>query len=201
MFFYKKHNSLFESITANFKIAWRKCYAILFLLLLTINGLTAQTDPIPQSAIKAAFLFNFTGFIEWPSIAFKDADQPLVIGILGDNPFGSYLSDIILNENKNGHPLKIKYFTKAEDVSNCHILFITKRKQEQLIKVLALLKDSSILTVGDDPDFIKYGGIVRFFTEGNKVKFQINADAAKEINLILSSKLLRLAQVSNNPIP
>jgi hypothetical protein len=159
--------------------------------------LFAQANVVPPSEIKAVFLFNFTGFTEWPPNAFNNATEPLVIGILGENPFGQYLDEVVQNEKKDGHPLMIKHFTRVDDVKNCHILFINKKTPEEINQVINALKGRSILTVSDAKDFVKKGGMIRFYTDNDKVKLQVNVGAVRDGNMVLSSKLLRLAEIFN----
>lgn len=173
-------------------------YILLALLFIGGYDLQAQMGPVPQSEVKAVFLYNFTGFVEWPGASFTDANAPLVIGVWGDNPFGNYLNDVIANEKKTTHPLQVKYFTRVEDIKNCHILFINKQKPEQISQAITLLKGTSVLTVGDSPDFVKSGGMIRFLNQDNKVRLQINMSAVKNSELAISSKLLRLAELLNN---
>lgn len=145
--------------------------------------------------IKAAFLFNFTQFVEWPANALPETKTPLVIGILGENPFGSYLQEIITGEQVNGHPLIVQQYKDAEEIKACHVIFINLTEKNKLEQVIASLKGRSILTVSDDNDFIKQGGMIRFIKKDNKIQFQINPESAKEADLIVSSKLLRLAEI------
>lgn len=168
-----------------------------FIALLSLAGsitLTAQT-PSQEHQIKAIFLFNFTQFVEWPVNSFPNPETPLVIGILGKNPFGSYLKETVSNEKVNSHPLVVQYYASTEEIKNCHVLFVNldgTGKQEQAI---ASIKGKSILTVSDGNSFLKQGGIIRFFTKNNKIQLQINPEAAKAADLTISSKLLRLAEI------
>jgi len=157
--------------------------------------LQAQTVTSAEYQVKAVFLFNFTQFVEWPVNAFSDPQAPLVIGVLGEYPFGLYLDETVKGETVNGHPLVIRRFERAEDANPCHVLFINSKKGDRLKQVLANLKGRSVLTVGDAADFARQGGMVLFSTENNKIRIRINLDATKATNLIISSKLLRLAEI------
>ncbi|HXA02484.1 MAG TPA: YfiR family protein [Cytophagaceae bacterium] len=156
--------------------------------------LSSLNPPSREYQVKAVFLFNFTQFVEWPSNAFS-AGAPMVIGILGDDPFGSYLDETVSGENVNGHPLVIQRYRKIEDVKSCHVLFISTSETNNIEQIVASLKGRSILTVSDTPGFIQQGGIIRFFTSNNKIQFQINPEAARAAGLSISSKLLRLAEI------
>ena len=179
----------------NRKTILRKLILITALLLLGDIGLLAQQPSSREPQVKAVFLFNFTQFIDWPAKTFAEPGSPMIIGILGDDPFGSYLEQAILNEKINNHPLVIQHYKTVDEVKKCQILFINISNKEQLDQVFKSLEGRSILTVGDSRNFIRQGGMVRFFTENDKIKFQINAEAAKAAGLTISSKLLRLAEI------
>jgi len=157
--------------------------------------LCAQKSTVSEYHVKAAFLFNFTHFVEWPASSFTSANSPMVIGVLEGNPFNSYLEMTIKGEIVNGHPLQIQYFKNIEDVKTCHILFINISETNKVQEILKEINNRNILTVSDSPDFLKQGGMIRFFIRNNKIQLQINPNAAAASNLIISSKLLRLAEI------
>ncbi len=163
------------------------------LMLVTSVSLNAQTPSASQ--IKAVFLFNFTQFVEWPPNSFPEAQSSLVIGILGEDPFGSYLDEIVHDEKSNGYSLVVQRYQTIKDVKPCHILFINFSKKDQVAQVLENLRGQSILLVSDAQGFAEQGGMVQFITENNKIRFQINLEAVKAVNLSISSKLLRLAKI------
>jgi hypothetical protein len=166
----------------------------LALLAGSILLLSAQT-PTREYQVKAAFLFNFTQFIEWPAGSFSSTSAPLVIGIVGKNPFGNYLEETVSGENVNGHPLVVQQYKTVEDIKNCHILFLNLTDAAKIEQALTGIKSRSVLTVSDGPNFMKQGGMVRFFTRKNKIQFQVNTELTKAANLSISSKLLRLAEI------
>jgi hypothetical protein len=157
--------------------------------------LSAQTEISKEYRVKAVFLFNFAQFVAWPANAFPNAQTPLTIGVLGDDPFDSFLDATVQGEKVNGHPLVIQRYRNLEDAKNCQILFVSRSENGRMGRILAGLKDRNILTVGDMAGFAKNGGIVRFVTAQNKIHFRINLAAAKSANLTISSKLLRLAEI------
>jgi hypothetical protein len=154
---------------------------------------TAEESQLSEYRVKAAFVFNFAKFIEWPPESFSDDTSQLVIGILGENPFGTDLDQTIQNKTINNHPLAIKQMRSLKEVTNCHILFISSSETARLPEILRTVRDKSILTVGESEGFIQAGGMINFTWEGKKIRFQINADAAKQAKLKISSKLLSLA--------
>lgn len=173
----------------------------MLILLFSSQLAFAQTTPVSQAEVQSVFLFHFTSFVDWPAKAFSSPSQPLVIGILGKNPFGKHLEDVIRNEKKGEHPIVVKYFSSPEEIGNCHILYIVKTTPEDLNHTLSILKGRNILTVGDSPYFTNNGGMIKFFTENNKVRLQVNKEAANKAELTISSKLLRVAEVINSAGP
>jgi hypothetical protein len=185
--------AIFLRTSRNFKKIIR--LAAIALLLSGAPELPAQTEISREYQVKAVFLFNFAQFIAWPTNVFADAQTPLTIGVLGDDPFDSFLDETVRGEKIGEHPLVIQRYRRVEDVQGCQILFISRSEGRRTQQILAGLKDKNILTVGDIDGFIKDGGIVRFVTEENKIHFKINLEAAKSANLTISSKLLRLAEI------
>ena len=145
--------------------------------------------------IKAVFLFNFAQFVDWPTNAFPEAQAPLVIGILGEDPFGSYLDETVRGEKVNNRPLLVQRYRSVDQIKSCHILFISRSEADRLEEIFNGLKGRNILTVGDYDGFAQRGGMVRFVTEKNKVRLRIGLEAAKAAHLTISSKLLRPAEI------
>jgi hypothetical protein len=114
---------------------------------------------------------------------------------LGADPFGHYLDEAVRNEKVNNRPMIVRRFRRVEDITTCHILFISPSTAGQLKRVLSALRGQSILTVSDADDFCKLGGMIRFIDERNKIRLRINLEAAKAAGLRISSKLLRPAEV------
>jgi hypothetical protein len=154
----------------------------------------AQAPPT-EYEVKAVFLFNFSQFVDWPAAAFPASSSPLVIGVLGGDPFGATLDEIVRGETVNGRPLAVRRYQSIDQLDTCHILFIDRSQEAQLGAILAALKGRSILTVGDFDDFARRGGMIRFATVGNKIRLRVNLAAAQEAKLTISSKLLRPAHI------
>lgn len=183
---YYKHNLL---------KARPRSFIIILLLLISNLILPAQTVSSPEYQLKAVFLFNFTQFVNWPPGSFSSDASPMVIGVLGPDPFGSFLEDAVTGEKVNGHPLIIQHYNTIEDVGTCQILFINLAETKKTGQAITKLNGRNILTVSDSPDFMEQGGMIRFFTRDNKIKLQVNLGAAKNANLDISSKLLRLVDI------
>jgi uncharacterized protein DUF4154 len=158
-------------------------------------AIAAEAPPSKEYQLKAVFLFNFTQFVEWPSKAFPAADSPLVIGILGEDPFGAYLDETVRGEKANSRPLAVQRYRRVEEIMACHVLFIGGSEAGRLDEVLTSLKGRNILTVGDFEGFASRGGMIKFTTEKNKTRLKINLEAAKAANLTISSKLLKPAEI------
>ena len=165
--------------------------------LLLLGGLdaSAQTAVSKEYQVKAVFLFNFTQFVEWPPSAFADASSPIVIGILGENPFGAYLDETVHGEKVGNRPVEVQRYRTLDEIKTCHILFISRSEASHLEQILVSLKDRSLLIVGDGDDFAQRGGMIRLATVQNKIRLIINVNAAQVANLTISSKLLRSAEV------
>jgi hypothetical protein len=155
----------------------------------------AETAPPPEYQLKAIFLFNFAQFVEWPPEAFPQAQTPLVIGVLGEDPFGTYLDETVRDETVNNRPLAVQRYHRVEEIKTCHVLFISRSEADQLEQILATLHGRHILTVGDADSFAGRGGMIRFVLEQNKIRLRVNLEAAKDANLTISSKLLRPATI------
>jgi hypothetical protein len=167
----------------------------LVLLGFTTPAVAAESAPSTEYQLKAVFLFNFAQFVEWPAQAYRDAKAPLVIGVLGVDPFGSFLDQLVRGEKVGDRPLIVRRFQRADDITDCQILFISRSEAATLGQVIGRLKGRSLLTVSDVDTFTRQGGIVRFVTENGKIRLRINLEAAKECELTISSKVLRPAMI------
>lgn len=155
----------------------------------------ADAATSPEFQVKAVFLFNFAQFVEWPAGAFENAQSPLVIGVLGSDPFGRFLDDVVNGERVNGHVLAIRRYRKIEDVEHCHVLFVSGSEGPHVAKIAQALQGRAILTVCDWEGLARHGAIIRFLNEDDRVRLQINLAAAKAAGLTISSKLLRSAEI------
>lgn len=168
------------------------------LIIFTFSVLPAWTQTTPDEyQIKGAFLFNFAQFTDWPPGAFPSSDAPFVIGFLGGDPFGKFMEEMVRGETVEGRPILLKRFTRADDIEAVHLLFV-HRNFDISRQQIKNLNASHVFTIGDAPGFAEKGGIINFFKEDNKVRFEVNLEAAKTANLALSSKLLRLAKICCN---
>jgi hypothetical protein len=160
------------------------------LLVATCQGTAAEAPISAENQVKAVFLFNFAQFLGWPSQAFKGAQAPIVIGVLGADPFGTYLDELVQGERIGDRPMVVRRFNRVEDAADCNILFISRSEAGNLGRIVAGLKGRSVLTVGDMEGFTRQGGMVRFTTEDGKIHLRINVQAAQSVGLSISSRLL-----------
>ena len=165
-------------------------------LMAIISIAQARSDSsVDEYEIKAAFLFNFANFVEWPSKTPANDNSTFIIGICGDNPFGDSLNKTVSGKTVNGRKIEIKYFKSSRDLKPCHILFVSTSEDNHLAKISNAAKDWHMLTVGETSNFTRNGGIIGFLVEDKKIKFEINTANAKKAELKISSKLLKLAKV------
>ena len=183
---------------------WRRLLSTVVRLLLLVtagamaggmHGARAQTEPPSEYQVKAAFLYNFVKFVEWPVDTFADPGAPFVLGVLGEDPFGSVLEQTLKGKTVNGRALVIRGVKQGKDLRTCHILFVSSSEIRHLDQILESLKGSSVLTVGEMERFAQSGGAVNFVLEQNRVRFEINPEAAARARLRISSKLLALARI------
>lgn len=176
-------------------------WALLAGLSLLLCGAAApvQAQFAKEYDLKAAFLFNFTQFVEWPAAALGAPEEPFVIGVLGEDPFGAALDDIVRNETVARRKLVVRRFKSVEDVQRCQVLFIAKSQAANAAHIFATTRGRHLLTVGETDEVASHGGVIQFLTDKARVRVRINVDAAKEAGLTISSKLLRLAEVVRNP--
>lgn len=167
-------------------------------VLLLLNTAQAALPPTAISReyqIKAVFMFNFAQFVDWPPQAFSNPQTPLVIGVLGDDPFGPLLEETMLGEQIGQRSLVIRRYRRVEEIDLCHILFISVSEADRLESILVTLKDRNVLTVCDTEGFTRRGVMIRFISEKNKIRLRINLEMAKAASLTISSKLLRPAEI------
>jgi hypothetical protein len=145
--------------------------------------------------VKAAFLYNFTRYIDWPPSAFSGDNAPFVIGILGNDPFGNFLTDAVNGKDMDGRPFVVRHFAHTSDIQSCQMLFVSASAQGQMESVVAHLGKSDTVLVGDSRGFLSRGGTINFFISSQRVHFEINPDAAERVGVKISSRLLALAKI------
>ncbi|HVN80197.1 MAG TPA: YfiR family protein [Terriglobia bacterium] len=161
----------------------------------------ADSPAFSEYQVKAAFLYNFARFVEWPSNAFPDAQAPILLGVIGEDPFGGALEQVIKGKTVNGRELVLKRLTRQQDLKGFHMLFVSSSEARHLSQIMESLKGKCVLTIGETEGFAQTGGVINFTLEENKVHFEINVDTAERAHLKISSKLLALAKVLKDEHP
>jgi hypothetical protein len=172
-----------------------RVFALAACVVPAVTGWSAETAVSSEYQLKAVFLFNFTQFVEWPRQAFADPNAPIVIGVLGVDPFGAYLDQTVQGEKINGRSLEVRRYRNVAEIDTCHVLFISQSETSRIKDTVARLRNRPILTVGDSDGFAVNGGIIRFITDKARIKLRVNLDSAKAAGLVISSKLLRAADI------
>jgi len=179
------------------------CRRLLFVALmvfaaLNLDATETKSKQTREYDLKAAFLFNFAHFVDWPATAFSDTNAPITIGVLGDDPFGPVLDELVEGETIKNRKLVIKRSQNLEDLKTCQVLFISKSESAHIEQILNALDNASIFTVGDIDGFARQGGVTNFFLQGNKVRFEINPQSARRKGLHISAQLLALGTEVDN---
>lgn len=171
---------------------------VLIFWLTAVGPVAAQSSATKFSEyeIKAVFLFNFMQFVEWPAAVSTSAAAPFVIGVLGDDPFGTTLDATIRGETIRDRPLTVRRGRDVADLKDCHLIFICRDQADKLGDILGSLHGSAALTVSDIESFCRHGGMIGLLTEGKRIQFEINQKEAEKSKLKISSKLLRLGRLT-----
>lgn len=167
----------------------------------SLLAVRATGEEAEEYHVKAAFLYNFAKFVEWPAQAFRTPQDPIVVCVLGRNPFGNALDDVIRGKSIAGRAFEFRQVADAQAASACQILFVSASEGKRFRSLYGSLKPAGILTVGEEQGFAADGGVINFKLEGGRVRFEINVDAAEHEQLHISSKLLSLAQIVKTDRP
>lgn len=171
----------------------RKRFLRLALLGLVIAQiLSGQVD---EYQVKAFFLYNFTRYVEWPTKKFSSPADPIVICILGQNPFGRTLEQAVRGKTVEGRPVVVHDISDIRPQCDCHVLFVGAPERRRFRSAAGVIRGAGVLTVGEADGFANDGGVINFKIEDGKLRFEINVDAAAQEQLRISSKLLSLAQI------
>jgi hypothetical protein len=174
---------------------------VLLLLAFIWSSVAARSQEPSEYQVEAAFLYYFAKFVVWPAEAFPQQNSPITIGILGEDPFGDALETTVHNKTIDNHPFRIVHLDMKSlpEASRCQILFICPSEKRRLSEILAAVKNSSVLTVSKMDKFIQSGGMINFWLEDKKVRFEINDEPARRAGLKISAKLLNLSRHKENP--
>lgn len=177
-------------------------WALSVLLLALLGGSSvAQAAEAGEYDIKAAYLFNFAKFINWPEGSFAQEDQPIQICVLGRDDFGDALGRVSRGRTVQGRAIQVKKLKGGgrDDAKarSCNILFVSSSESGRERELLAVLEGQAIVTVGEVDGFTEFGGVFNYVSEGTRIRFELNRTAAKDKGLSVSSRLVRLAEITN----
>lgn len=165
--------------------------------LAAVGGLSAGLleDPPEEYQVKAAFVYNFVKFVQWPPGTFQSSTEPLSICVLGEDPFGRSLDDTVAGRAIDGRRLTVRHISSVKQSARCHVLFVGSAENKKSSPILAEIKTPGVLTIGESDASIPDGAVINFKLEGDKVRFEINVEAAEREKLRISSRLLTLAHI------
>ena len=167
----------------------------------TLAPAAGQQRDLGEDAIKAAYLYNFTKFVEWPDRAFSDAAAPFTVCVMADEAFRRALEEALANERVRGRAVRLAVLSGAEELKACHVAYFGRAESETSNRRLGDLRQAPVLTVGEGRKFLEQGGHIAFLVEGNRVRFAISKPGADAAGLNVSSKLLRLGRPAGAPAP
>jgi YfiR/HmsC-like len=174
---------------------------LILLLMLAPPATSFAADPqtLTEYQIKAGFFFNFTRFVEWPENAFATPTSPIIVCVVGETPLTDLLTDVAVGKVVNGRAVSINRAKATDDLRRCNLLFISAAAERRTGEILASVKKANTLTVGETAGFPQAGGMINFSIEDNKVKLEMNLDAATRAGLKVNSKLIAVSRlVSSN---
>ena len=155
----------------------------------------ASAQTVEESRVKAAYLYNFAKFVEWPAEAFPNPDGPAVICIVGDERTSDVLEPAASGKKVNGRPVEVRRPRSADEFKACHVLFIGFSDKESIARLLPRLQRLSVLTVGQSDQFIRLGGMINLALKNNTIELEIDPEASKAVGLKISSRLLVVARL------
>jgi hypothetical protein len=159
------------------------------------SGVGGESAISRESQVKAAMLCNFVQFVDWPPGTFEASNSPLVIAVMNPNPFADVLDELVRGKTVSGRSIVIRHCNSAEELHGCQELFVPAARSDDLEALLHAVAQKPVLSVGETDSFPEAGGVLRFYVEGNKVRFEVNPGAVTDAHLQISSKLLKLATI------
>jgi hypothetical protein len=169
------------------------CLLAVACLVLASAALPSTDDKEYQ--LKAAYLYNFALFTEWPASRFEEEDSPIVLGVVGEDPFGPLLEREFAEQRVGKRPFEICRFESTGDLGECHLLFVSRSEEDELAAIAKRCRAENILSVSEIPGFVEQGGVIGFYLADKRIRFEIHIDEARRHGVKISSKLLTLAKV------
>lgn len=168
---------------------------VLILLLLVITTLHGKAEVASPYQLKAAFIYNFLKFIDWPADSLPQENGPFVVGILGRDPFGSTIDNALKGRSVKGRVIEVRRLEDVDSPVQCQVLFVSSSERRRFKQIFRQTSGKPVLTIGESEEFAVTGGIINFVTEENRIRFQINVDAIKQSKLKADAQLLNLAKI------
>lgn len=165
-----------------------------------VGARPAQAALSAEYEIKAAFMYNFAKFVQWPPAAFRQPQSPLVLCVIGQDDFGAAL-DTIDHKQAQQRELQVRRHVRLEDAKSCHILFVAQSERARLRLILHAVSGAGVLTVSDIDRFAEAGGVIGLYELDNKLQFSINPEQAQSAMLQINSQLLKLAKIVRGDAP
>lgn len=170
---------------------WLALAAAVVLLFGFVSGRAATA---PESDLKAAFLYNFTKFVEWPTNAFTSSNTPIRFAVFADEEFGGRLKSLLAKKTAHGRSFEVQTISNAQEAKNFHIVYVPGAEGRRALPVLEATNKRPVLTIGESDQFLELGGIISLFFDDEQLAFEVNPQAAERAGLEISSHLLRLAK-------
>lgn len=173
----------------------RIAIVVLAIGLIVSHDRAARAAEYGEYEVKAAFLLNFARLVQWPTSAFRDPEEPILLGVLGRDPFDGALESMVEGRRAGPRTLRVKHIAHVREITTCHMVFVSAPESAPLAEILAAARGASVLLVGDGNDFARKGGAINFYSDEGKVRFAINRQAAEDAGLRISSRMLSLAKL------
>ena len=169
------------------------------LMCLFLCAAAAQVQHADEDRVKAAYLYNFVKFVEWPAASFSRTDDPTVICFIGDERLAEILQQTVRGKQPKGRPVETREVSGEQEFKSCHILLITSRDKARILQILRCVQSTSVLTVGQSDEFTRLGGMINLVRNDTSIELEINPKAAEAAGLKISSRLLAVSRVVAGP--
>ncbi len=183
------------AVLGNKQICSHAVHKLFVAVIVALSLSVAYAQGYNETEVKAAFLYHFTSYIEYPPGAFAGPSAPFVIGVLGKTGITDALQQAVKGKSVKGRAILVKEVSISQEMRECHIVFVSDAEARSLPRILEILGDSPVLLVGESENFAAKGGMIGFFVEQKRVRFEINLEAVRRAHLTISSKLLSLARI------
>jgi hypothetical protein len=171
---------------------WFLCQAALIFF---FGAMAGRAATVSETELKAAFLYNFAKFVEWPAGAFSSDNAAIQVAVFGDDEVTAKLKSLLSDKKAHGRSFEVKRIFNPQEAKSFQMVFVTSSENRRAAQILEATKKLPILTIGESEQFLDLGGMINFFFEDTQLRFEINTEPAEKVKIAISSKLLRLAKV------